>query len=135
MSVICEVSYDEAKNYIGKNVSAKIGNKKQKVYFKLNCDDLTLKESINLVKNNKNFICLNYIGLTDNTEYKSLDSNLGIYMIRVTELGNNITDADVQNVINETPKGVVPIIKLPEDFPTLVPRSMFVVYLIVMVVD
>ena len=119
MSVICEIDYNDAKKYVGKNVTTKVNNKKQKVYFKLNCDNLNLKESINFVKANKNFICVNYIGQVNSETYQNLEDTQGVYIIHVKEVGNNISDVDIEQVLEDTPKGVIPIIKLPEDFSDL----------------
>ena len=119
MSVICEIDYLNAKKYIGKNVSTKINNKKHKVFFKVCCDNTNFIESIDFVSKDDNFICIDYRGLSDSDDYTHLSDNKGTYIIRVYELGNNITSDDVENVINETPKYVTPIIKLPEDFNDL----------------
>lgn len=119
MSIIVDIDYNTALMYKGKSVTTKHGNKKHKVYFRLCCDDFTLKDSIDLARVSKNVLMLNYIGSHTNDDYLSLTESSGTYIGRVYEFGNNITEEDIKGVLDETPEGVVPIIQLQSDFTDL----------------
>jgi hypothetical protein len=116
MAIISSVDYSTALSYKGMNLSTKYDNKKHKVYFKLVADDYSLQDAINLARVSKNILMINYIGLPSNAYYLSLTSNTGVYIGRVIDFGNNITEEDILGAIKDVPEGVVPIINLPEDF-------------------
>lgn len=113
MSVIVRTSYDNAKEYKGKGVSTKIGNKKHSVFFKVIIDDFSIEEALNNF--DSNIIMYDYQGTLSNPLYLGIDDS-NIYISRSYEFGNDITENDIIEVINEVPKGVTPIIKLPEDY-------------------
>ena len=118
MSLIAHVDYSTALNYKGLSLSTKYNGKKHKVYLKLICDDFTLKESIELAKGSKNILMLEYQGLDTNPVYSNL-GNTGVYIGRVIEFGNNLTEDDLTRIVNDTPEGVTPIVRLPDDFKDL----------------
>lgn len=119
MAIICPVDYSTALSYKGMNLSTKYNNKKHKVFLKLNCDDYTLEDSINLARISKNILMLNYEGLGTNPFYTGLTEANGIYIGRVIDFGNNITEEDVERIQKSTPAEVVPIINLPDDYKDL----------------
>ena len=119
MSIICKVDYATALKYKGMNLSTKYNNKKHKVYLKLIGDDFTLTECIALAKVSKNILMVEYQGLQSNSAYEELTENTGVYVGRVYDFGNNITEEDVEKIAEDSPKGVVPIIKLPDDYKDL----------------
>lgn len=119
MSIICKVDYATALKYKGMNLSTKYNNKKQKVYLKLIGDDFTLTDCIALAKVSKNILMVEYQGLQSNSAYEELTENTGVYVGRVYDFGNNITEEDVEKIAEDSPKGVVPIIKLPDDYKDL----------------
>ena len=119
MSIICKVDYATALKYKGMNLSTKYNNKKHKVYLKLICDDFTLTDCIALAKVSKNILMVEYQGLQSNSVYEELTENTGVYVGRVYDFGNNITEEDVEKIAEDSPKGVVPIIKLPDDYKDL----------------
>ena len=119
MGIICEIDLDQAKNYANSVVMTRVNNKKQKVYFKLRCDETNLIEAINFVKNNKYFICTVYNGLEDSEVYQNITKDTGVLIIRVTEYGNNIKGEDIESLLESTPDGITPIVKLPEEFNDL----------------
>lgn len=119
MAIISSVDYSTALSYKGMNLSTKYNNKKQKVYLKLNCDDLTLADCLELARLSKNIVMINYQGIDTNVTYLSLTEDSGIYIGKVIDFGNNITLEDIQRIENQVPKGVVPIINLPEDYNNL----------------
>lgn len=119
MSIICKVDYATALKYKGMNLSTKYNNKKHKVYLKLIGDDFTLTDCIALAKVSKNILMVEYQGLQSNSAYAELTENTGVYVGRVYDFGNNITEEDVEKIAEDSPKGVVPIIKLPDDYKDL----------------
>lgn len=119
MSIICKVDYATALKYKGLNLSTKYNNKKHKVYLKLIGDDFTITDSIALAKVSKNILMVEYQGLQSNSAYEELTENTGVYVGRVYDFGNNITEEDVEKIVGDTPKGVTPVIKLPDDYKDL----------------
>ena len=113
MAVIVKTSFDNAKQYKGKGVYTKIGNKKHNVYFKVIVDDFSIEEALNT--NDSNIIMYDYQGMTSNPVYLGIEET-NSYIAKTYENGNNITETDIIAVINEVPNGVVPIIKLPDDY-------------------
>ena len=125
MSIICKVDYATALKYKGMNLSTKYNNKKHKVYLKLIGDDFTLTDCIALAKVSKNILMVEYQGLQSNSAYEELTENTGVYVGRVYDFGNNITEEDVEKIAEDSPKGVVPIIRLPDDYKDLYKISDF----------
>lgn len=119
MSIICKVDYATALKYKGMNLSTKYNNKKHKVYLKLIGDDFTITDSIALAKVSKNILMVEYQGLQSNSAYEELTENTGVYIGRVYDFGNNITEEDVEKIVASTPAGVTPVIKLPDDYKDL----------------
>lgn len=119
MAIIVKADYSVVSAYNGKTVTTKYNGKKHKVLFKLICDDTTLAESIALAKSNNNIVMLDYQGLTDAQDYKNLTESSSVYIGKTFVFGNNFTREDIQGVLDETPLGVTPIIKLPDDFSNL----------------
>lgn len=119
MAIISSVDYSTALSYKGMNLSTKYNNKKHKVYLRLDCDDYTLEDSINLARLSKNILMVNYQGLDTNIYYQSLIQNDGVYVGRIIDFGNDITEDDIKRIIEKVPNGVVPIINLPEDYKDL----------------
>lgn len=116
MSIICEVDYSTALRYKGANLTTKYNNKKHNVYLKLVCDDLSLIDGIELSKSSKNILMIDYQGLDTNIAYSELTKDVGVYIGRLIDFGNNITSEDVEHIVNNTPQGVTPIINLPDDY-------------------
>lgn len=119
MSIICKVDYATALKYKGMNLSTKYNNKKHKVYLKLIGDDFTLTDCIALAKVSKNILMIEYQGLQSNTTYENLTEDAGVYIGRVYDFGNNITEEDVEKIVASTPAGITPVIKLPDDYKDL----------------
>ncbi len=119
MSIICKVDYATALKYKGMSLSTKYNNKKHKVYLKLIGDDFTLTDCIALAKVSKNILMIEYQGLQSNATYENLTENTGVYIGRVYDFGNNITEEDVEKIVASTPAGITPVIKLPDDYKDL----------------
>lgn len=113
MSVIVKTSFDNAKQYKGKCVTTKIGSKKHNVYFKVVVDDFTIEEA--LKEKDSNIIMYDYQGMISNPVYLGIEDT-DLYIAKSYEFGNDISENDILEVLNEVPKGVVPIIKLPSDY-------------------
>lgn len=119
MAIICSVDYSTALGYKGMNLSAKYNNKKHKVYLKLNCDDYILEDGLSLARVSKNILMVNYQGIGTSQVYLGLTNDTGIYVGRVMDFGNDITEEDIERLVINIPEGITPIIKLPEDFTNL----------------
>lgn len=119
MAIICSVDYSTALGYKGMNLSAKYNNKKHKVYLKLNCDDYILEDGLSLARVSKNILMVNYQGIGTSQVYLGLTNDTGIYVGRVMDFGNDITEEDIERLVVNIPEGITPIIKLPEDFTNL----------------
>lgn len=113
MSVIVKTSFDNAKQYYGKGVSVKLGSKNHNVFFKVILDDFTIDEALSL--KDSNILMYDYQGTTTHPTYAGL-SNTDLYIAKSCDFGNDINEDDVVSFINSVPTGVVPIIKVPEDF-------------------
>lgn len=118
MAVLAQCSYLEAKEYVGKSLTTKIANKKHSVNLMVSCDDYNLMDTISLVRSCFPILVLEYIGSSDNPEYKSLtkDKLLGCYMVCVVDVGNNFTEDDLDGILEDTPSCVHLVVRLPEDF-------------------
>lgn len=115
MALLVEVDFETAKGYAGYGLSTKYNGKKHKVYLKVTCDESNLAEAISLCKANRNMLMLEYQGMDNYPSYTDLQPQ-GIYIGRLTRLGNNLTAEDVESIVSSTPAGVVPIVSLPSDF-------------------
>lgn len=113
MSVLVKVGYETASNFRGKGVGTKVGNKKHQVYFKLYCDDTNLKECLDLARHSANVVMLEYQGIPLALENENIE---GVYITQVHDYGMNLCEEDVRDVVETTPKGVTPVIRLPLEY-------------------
>lgn len=113
MSVLVKVGYETANKFRGKGVGTKVGNKKHQVYFKLYCDDTNLKDCIDLARNSANVVMLEYQGIPLALENEDLH---GVYITQVHDYGMNLCEEDIQDIIDTTPTGVTPIVRLPLEY-------------------
>lgn len=118
MAVLCEVDYQTAEQYRSKTLSVKLGYKKQKVYLKVLCDDLTLVDAVELARESPAVLAVGYRGLDTTQEYLSLKES-GVYIYRLYDFGDNITESDILRVMGDTPIGVVPVINFVGGFSDL----------------
>lgn len=119
MALLVTIDYNTAVKYRGKSVSTIIDGKKQKVYFILLCDDMSLVESISLASSSKNILMVEYQGLPNSQTYRELETNSGVYVGRVYDCGCNITEEDIIGILDEVPEPVKPILHMPKDFSDL----------------
>ena len=119
MAILVNVDFEMANKYNVRSISTKYNNKKHKVYFKLCCDDFNLSEALNAAKVNHNVIMVEYKGSLNNPEFLNLTESTGLYIGRMFELGNNICEQDLQDISEDVPNGVTPIVYLPSDFKDL----------------
>lgn len=119
MSVIVKASYETASKYANGRVITKVNNKKHQVYFKVPCDDYSLNACIELAKNNSNIIMLDYEGLPMSPSFMALTEPIGVYIGIKIEVGMDLSEDDIVRIINDTPAGVTPIIKLPDEYKNI----------------
>lgn len=113
MAVIVKTSFENARHYRGKNVVTKIENKKHNVYFRVVIDDYTIDEALKEV--DSNILVYDYQGMTSNPTYANLSST-NLYITRTYELGYDISESDIIKILELTPLGVTPMLKLPNDY-------------------
>lgn len=118
MSIISCVDLSTASQFRGMTLKTKYNGKKHNVYFKLVCDDYTLSESIRLASGSSNILMVEYQGMDTNPMYRNLKAS-DVYVGRVTDFGNNLTEADLELILEDTPEGVTPIVRLQSDFSDL----------------
>lgn len=116
MAILCTVNVDTAREYKGLTLSTKYNGKKHKVYFKLVCSDDTIAEGLTLARNSTNILMIDYQGFDSQNEYYKNITSTDVYVGRLSQLGSNLDESDIERVLEDTPSGVVPIIDLPEDF-------------------
>lgn len=112
-SVLVNVAYDTTRQFRGKGISTKVDSKKSNAYFRTSVDDFTLEEA--LQEKDSNILVYMYEGTDDNPVYQGItDTSLNI--IKRYDLGMDITEEDVKAVLESTPIGVSPLIRLPEEY-------------------
>lgn len=124
-TIIATCSFEEAEQYKGKTLTSKVDNKKVGVMLSVSCDDFSVKQTIELAKGSKNIIMLDYVGTDNSQDYLSITKEeLGdVYLIKEFELGDNVTEEEVQDIVSRVPNGVVAVIHLPESYNDL--RSIY----------
>lgn len=113
MAILVKVSYETAKLYEGKGVTAKVGNKKHQVYFKLYCDSSNITDCISLYKASDNIVMLDYLGDIPSSDIEVPNN---IYITKTYDYGMNIVEEDIVSVVNELPEFITPIIRLPLEY-------------------
>lgn len=116
MSVICGINLSLAKEYEKYSLSAKVEGKKHKVYFKLESGADELQDCINLARNRKDIVFVEFQGNID--EVENIETN-GVSVIYVKEVGNNISESDIDFTLVDFPKGMTLVLSLPDDFNNL----------------
>lgn len=116
MAVICNVDLGTAQKYRGKSLSAKVNNKKHKVYLKLNCDDTNLQDCVELARQSKNILMVSYQGMASWEEYAFLNGLRGVYVGYTIDAGVDISESDIERAVDGLPDGITPIINLPQSF-------------------
>lgn len=116
MSVICGINLSLAKEYEKYNLSAKVEGKKHKVYYKLESGADELQDCINLARNRKDIVFVEFQGNID--EVENFETN-GVSVIYVKEVGNNISESDIDFTLVDFPKGMTLVLSLPDDFNNL----------------
>lgn len=120
-TVIATCSFEEAEQYRGKVLTSKVDNKKVGVMLSVSCDDFSVKQTIELARGSKNIIMLDYVGTDNSQDYLSITKEElgGVYLIKEFELGDNVTEEEVQDIVSRVPQGVVAVINLPESYNDL----------------
>lgn len=116
MSMIVKADLSEIKEYTGKSVSAKIGKKSHPVLFRVNVDNFSVEEAIDVAKRDSNIVMLNYIGSP--AGLANIDTK-GVYITFSVEVGNDVSEEDIVKYIADIPEGVTLVVKLPEEFKNI----------------
>lgn len=114
MSIIVKTDFETAKAYAGKNVYTKFDGRKHQVFFRVFVDDSTLSDGIALSRD-KNVLMLLYVG--SDSYLSTYDfTNCGTYIGVSKEVGNDLTESDINTMLSCLPEAVTLILKLPEDY-------------------
>lgn len=116
MSIIVKADLSLVTQYTGKSVVAKIGKKKFPVVFRVTVDDFSVEEAINTAKRDSNILMLNYVGSQGGL---SQINPQGVYIAWIAEVGNDVSEEDIQKYIDTTPEGVTLVVKVPEDYKNI----------------
>lgn len=119
MSIVVKTNYETANKYANGRVVTKYNNKKHQVYFRVSCDDYSLNSCIELAKKSDNIVMLDYEGLPMSQTYTSLTSDTGVYIGIKIEVGMDFSEEDLVRILNDTPEGVTPIVKLPDEYKNI----------------
>ena len=111
--LLVKTDYETAKKYEFTGVHTKVGNKKHQVFFKVYCDDVTIDECLDLFRSSRNVIMLEYQGNLSTLAIKDLK---GVYITRVFDFGNNITEDDIRDALEQIPDEVTAIIRVPQEY-------------------
>jgi len=118
VSVVCSVDYEIASGYAGKQLSAKVDNKKHQVFLKLTCNENDLERSIALARGSKNIVMVEYQGQLDSMVFQSIKTQ-GVYVGVVQDAGSDVDAMDINEFLADIPSGVTLIIRLPKGFCSL----------------
>lgn len=117
MAILVRANLNDIAEYKGKNVSTKIGSKKHQVLFRLEVDDFSLLGAIEHAKNDKNVVMIDFAGTENFIKSCSIDTTGKIPYVGVrVEVGLNLTEEDIINLLNVYPEWVTLIIKLPDEY-------------------
>ena len=117
MAVVVKADLDTVKEFTGKGVTAKVGNKKHQCFFRVQVDDFNIEEALGMAKADSNILLLEYVGTND---YISRIADFrGAYIVKNYELGEQFDETDVERVLDSTPDGVTPVVVLPETYSNI----------------
>lgn len=119
--VLVKCRIDDIKKYLGKQIKGIINGKEVVLYIRLLCDEFDIMDGLDLIKNNDNILLLDYIGSDFSPIYMTLSSEVvgDNYVIKLTDVENELTEKYVESIVKETPSGIVPVLRLPEKFKDL----------------
>lgn len=118
MAILVRTDLERQFEYRNKNVKSKIGNKKQQVFFKVMVDDFTLEDALVSARNDRTILMLEYVGSEQFIQSSNLDFS-NVYIGIKHEVGNNVTEEDIEKLANSVPNGVVILVKVPDDFSNM----------------
>lgn len=117
MAVLVRANLSDIFAYKGKNVTTKIGSKKHQVLFRVEVDDFSLVQAIEHSKNDKNVLMLDFAGTENFIKSCSVDASGKIPYVGVrVEVGLNLTEQDIVNMLAVYPEWVTLVIKLPDEY-------------------
>ena len=119
MSLIVKTDVNTASQYKVGNISTKYNGKKHKVLFRVFCDDVNIKDAIQLSKESSNIVGIVYQGLSNDLSSLASLVSPNVNLLKEYNFGSNITLSDVKGIVEQTPSFITPIIILPESFTDL----------------
>lgn len=111
--LLVKASFETANKFRHSSVITKIGSKKHQCYFKLYCDDTDIDDCLELAKESKNVVMLEYQGSLPTLEAKDLSN---VYITKVFDFGMDINETDIEGVFELLPTGVTAVIKVPQEY-------------------
>ena len=122
MAVLVRADLESVKQYRGKSVSTKIGNKKNQVLFRVVVDDFSLVDALAYAKTDKNIVMLEYQGSHQylSTIAESYNGAPDLpYMVVHESVGHNIDEEVLNSVLASFPQWCSVVIKLPNDYSNM----------------
>ena len=116
MALIVKTDVNMATQYQVGNVSTKYNGKKQKVLFRVLCDDTNLKEAVKLAKSSSNVLSVVYQGITN--DFSEYDLN-GVSLVKEFNVGDNVSSSDIVDILDSVSDNITPVLLLPETFKDL----------------
>lgn len=117
MAVLVKANLEDVIPYKGKNISTKVGNKKQQVLFRVEADDFSLVQAIEHSRVDKNVVMIDFAGTDNYIKSCVLSNETNVPYIGVpVEVGLNLTESDIANMLMGYPEWVTLIIKLPDEY-------------------
>lgn len=116
MAIIIKSDLETADSYAGMKVTALVGKKKHQAYFKVAVDDFSLEGAIDSYKNDSNIVALNYVGNDEFLRDFDRAKLQGVYLLKEFEVGSDVSEDDINCIVNSVHPEVTAVIRVPEDF-------------------
>lgn len=118
--VLVKCKINEIKKYLGKQIKGTLNSKEMVVYIRLLCDEFDVMDGLDLMSKYDNILLLEYIGNDFSPIYMNLTrETVGDNCIIHINETREITEKYISGVVDMTPSGVVPMVKLPQNFKDL----------------
>jgi hypothetical protein len=116
--ILLRCKIDEIKPKLGNELKGFLNNKEEVLYIRLLCDETDIFDGIALMQQYKNILMIEYTGTDFNPIYFTLTSDVigDNYVIQIMPIDNAPTENYIKCVAEETPTGLIPVVKLPVDF-------------------
>lgn len=119
MAIVGAIDLNMAEMYSGKSLTAKVNGKKHKVYLKLQCNSNTLEKGIEFAHKSSNILFIEYQGFITDEALKRFGVGSGVQINYNFEVGNNFSEQDIVQLLEDIPDGITPVIRLQSDFSDL----------------